>query len=66
MRADSRQAAQIATAAHARKIAVTLVALPGLPPKGDVSDWLDRGGTVDQLEALVEAAPFWTPPAPPP
>jgi hypothetical protein len=27
--------------------------LPGLPPKGDVSDWFDNGGTVDELLKLV-------------
>ena len=33
----------------------------GVPAKGDVSDWLDAGGTVDQLKDLVRAAPRWTP-----
>ena len=33
----------------------------GVPVKGDVSDWLDAGGTVDQLKNLVRAAPRWTP-----
>ncbi|MER2602720.1 MAG: AAA family ATPase, partial [Candidatus Competibacter phosphatis] len=31
--------------------------LPGLPEKGDVSDWLDAGGTVDELRALADEAP---------
>ena len=31
----------------------TLV-LPGLPDKGDVSDWLDAGGTVEKLLVLAE------------
>jgi hypothetical protein len=30
--------------------------LPNLPPKGDVSDWLDAGGTVEELIDLGEAA----------
>lgn len=30
--------------------------LPNLPEHGDVSDWLDDGGTVEQLRALGEAA----------
>lgn len=34
---------------------VRVLCLPGLPPKGDVSDWLDAGGTVEQLLQLVEA-----------
>jgi putative DNA primase/helicase len=36
---------------------VRLVALPGLPPKGDVSDWVAQGGTAAQLGALIEATP---------
>jgi hypothetical protein len=36
---------------------VRIVLLPGVPEKGDVSDWLDQGGTVPVLLALVEAAP---------
>jgi putative DNA primase/helicase len=30
---------------------------PNLPPKGDVSDWLDAGGTGAELQRLVEEAP---------
>lgn len=30
---------------------------PGLPDKGDVSDWLAAGGTREQLEAIVASAP---------
>jgi putative DNA primase/helicase len=53
--------------AHAQKVAqqlhciassIKVVELPG-PPKSDVSDWLKVGGTVEQLQALVEAAPEW-------
>lgn len=52
--------------AHADKVAAALagtaavvrvVDLPGLPPKGDVSDWLDAGGTAAELAALADAAP---------
>jgi hypothetical protein len=32
-------------------------ALPGVPAKGDVSDWLDGDGTLEQLVELVEKAP---------
>lgn len=48
---------------HARQVAqslseiakeVKIVELPGLPPKGDVSDWLDMGHDVAELKALVE------------
>lgn len=30
--------------------------LPGLPAKGDVSDWLDAGHTIDELKQLAAAA----------
>ena len=53
-------AALVAKAAVDAGLTVKILALPGVPPKGDVSDWLDRGGTVEQLEALATAAPRWT------
>jgi hypothetical protein len=34
-----------------------VLALPGLPEHGDVSDWIAAGGTREQLEALVAATP---------
>lgn len=33
-----------------------LLRLPDLPPKGDVSDWLDAGGTPEDLERLIRDA----------
>jgi predicted P-loop ATPase len=33
---------------------ITIVRLPNLPPKGDVSDWLDAGGTVDDLMQIIQ------------
>ena len=39
---------------------VRVVELPDLPPGGDVSDWLDAGGTREELIELVRAAPPWT------
>jgi len=55
---------------HARKVAeslkrvaasVKIVDLPGLPPKGDVSDWLAQGHTAEELKELVEGVPEYTP-----
>lgn len=40
-------------------IPVFVLRLPGLPEKGDVSDWLDAGHTLEQFLALAEAAPAW-------
>jgi hypothetical protein len=51
-------------AAVARSLAgtakrVRLIELPGLPEKGDVSDWLAGGGTADELWRIIESAPDW-------
>jgi len=54
--------------AHAHKVAralspvassVRIIALPDLPEKGDVSDWLDRGGDIAELISICETAPLW-------
>jgi RecA-family ATPase len=36
---------------------VKVLLLPGLPVKGDVSDWLDAAHTIDELERLAREAP---------
>lgn len=38
---------------------VKVVKLPGLPEKGDISDWLAAGGTSEQLQRLVANTPEW-------
>lgn len=38
-----------------------VLALPDLPEKGDLSDWLDAGGNVDELRRLIAEAPLWEP-----
>lgn len=52
--------------AHAQDVArkltgiassVCILHLPNLPPKGDVSDWLAAGGTVEELERLATETP---------
>jgi putative DNA primase/helicase len=57
--------------AHARQVAqalcgvaasVKVVELPGLPPKGDVSDFLDNDGTASQLWKIVEGTSVYAPP----
>ena len=49
--------------AHAADVAkklttasIKILELPGLPHKGDVSDWLAAGGTADEIERLAAAA----------
>jgi hypothetical protein len=46
---------------HARS--VRWLTLPGVPYKGDLSDWIDMGGTAEELGRLMHAAPVWTPAA---
>lgn len=41
---------------------VKVVELPGLPEKGDVSDWIMAGGTPEKLTGLVNEALQWEPP----
>jgi hypothetical protein len=35
---------------------IRIVELPGLPAKGDVTDWRDAGGTVERFRQLTESA----------
>ena len=55
---------------HARDVAakvkaagaasVKIAELPGVAPKGDVSDWLNNGGTKESLLEIVQIASFFT------
>lgn len=46
---------------------VRLLDLPGLPHKGDITDWLDAGNTAAKLARLTTRTPIWTQaPEPPP
>ena len=53
----------VAASLHEVGASVRVVQLPGVPPKGDVSDWLEAGGDWDALEELVQATRFWAPSA---
>ena len=63
--AGRKHAQQVAQSLQGLAASVRIVELPGLPEKGDASDWLAAGGTRDELKRLVEAAPDWTPVPPP-
>jgi putative DNA primase/helicase len=56
-----KDADQVARSLHGLAASVKVVSLPGLPEKGDVSDWLAAGHTREQLEALADASPEWSP-----
>lgn len=52
---------QVAASLTAAGASVRVVALPDLPAKGDVSDWLDGGGSVETLEGLIGQTRIWSP-----
>jgi len=56
--------------AHAEKVAkslsncatsIKILDLPGIPEKGDVSDWLEKGGTKEGLLSLVQQTTTYEP-----
>jgi RecA-family ATPase len=67
-----RHAEAVAASLQSIAARVRVLELPGLPPKGDIVDWADAGGTREQLDTLIEEAPDWQPnrhqeaPEPPP
>jgi hypothetical protein len=63
-------AQQVALSLHGKATSVKIVELPGLPSKGDVSDWLDNqpeSWEPDdcrlELERIAAAAAAWSPPS---
>jgi hypothetical protein len=58
-----KHAEKVAGALYGGAASVKVVVLPGLPEKGDVSDWLDAGNSVDELLRIVDATPAWEPPS---
>lgn len=52
-----KHAQQVAAALAGVAKEARIVELPGLPAKGDVSDWLDRGNSVSDLISIVEKTP---------
>lgn len=58
-----KHAQQVADSLAGRVASLRIVGFPDQPPKGDVTDWLGAGHTVDDLRALVLAAPEVGPPA---
>jgi hypothetical protein len=51
----------VARTLHERGIASRILHLPDLADKGDVSDWLDQGHTIEDLKALADAAAVYAP-----
>jgi KaiC/GvpD/RAD55 family RecA-like ATPase len=56
-----KHAELVAKILHGVAASVKIVEIPGLALKGDVSDYLQSGGSADGLYDLYEAAQEWTP-----
>ena len=56
---------KVAQAVHGVVASLKVVRLPGLPPKGDVTAWLDAGHTLAELHALVASTAEYAPTTPP-
>ena len=61
----SLHAAMVAKSLNGIAKRARALTLPDLPDKGDVADWLAKGGTAEQLEQLAEDIPQDEPPPPP-
>ena len=61
--AGRNHAEQVARSLHGIAESVCIVNVPGLPPKGDASDWIAAGGTKGELYGLAKAAADWQPTA---
>lgn len=59
--AGRRHANDVATRLTVAGAEVRILKLPGLPEGGDVSDWLEVGGTAERLAVLTARAPLWQP-----
>jgi len=53
----------VAQSLHGVAASVRIVELPHLRPKGDVSDWLNNGGSIESLRMLANKAPLFDPQA---
>ena len=58
-------ALDVARKLHKAANSIWILRLPDLPPKGDVSDWLENGGTKEQLADIFSDMTTWEPTAAP-
>lgn len=60
--AGEEHAAIVASSLVGIAASIKILRLPDLPTKGDVSDWLQAGGSPDRLQSLSEICPPYLPP----
>jgi hypothetical protein len=56
-----KHAEKVARMIHGIAKSVKVIELPGLPEKGDVSDWIESGGTKEALQKLIDQGDVWMP-----
>jgi hypothetical protein len=56
-----KHAAKVARMIHGIAKSVKVIELPGLPEKGDVSDWIEAGGTAEVLQKMIDQGDVWMP-----
>lgn len=56
-----KHAARVAGILNGNAKSIKIVTLPGLGPKGDVTDWLKNGNTTEALKQLIKDEPEATP-----
>lgn len=54
-----RHAEEIARSLHNAASEIKILTLPGLPSKGDVTDWLRSGHTIAELQQIADHAKPW-------
>src|SRR4051794_21221986 len=54
--AGRKHAGKVAASLRGKAASVKVLELPGLPEKGDASDWLAAGHTADELRRLIDGA----------
>lgn len=59
--AGREHALMVANSLHGIAASVRIIHLPGLPNKGDLSDWIAAGGTAEQLIEIIRATPHFEP-----
>jgi putative DNA primase/helicase len=55
-----RHAEEVARSVTSQGAVARIVTLPGLSDKGDISNWIEAGGTREGLETLATQAEIWT------
>lgn len=56
-----KHASQVAHSLYGIAKEILIIELPNLKPKGDVSDYFDNGGTIDEIIGMLERAESWHP-----